>query len=298
MTVRGGSIAWSALVALAAFVALPLYAAPTALKSLVAAERAFSAASVQKGIRASFLTYLAPGSVTFRPTPTDGRKAMLARPETFNSTLIWEPAFAEVSAAGDLGYDSGPWELRFPAAGGQPTLYGHFISVWKKQASGAWRVVADIGISHDKPASGGVGSGAFRAGPTHTSPATATTDLQRLDAAYAKAARAQGFASAFTANAAQDVRFNTEGAFPFVGMEAARAQIAKAPGRFAFLPQGSGIAASRDLGYTYGLAPRFEPGANAAADSSVYLHVWRRGANGKWRIALAVMNPLPKPGAK
>jgi ketosteroid isomerase-like protein len=301
MSVRNrGRKAWGAAAALAALAAMPAGAGPAALKSLVAAERAFSALSVEKGIRASFLTYLAPSSVVFRPTPTDGRKAMMSRPEAKTPTLIWEPSFAEVSAAGDLGYDSGPWELRYPA-GAQPTLYGHFISVWKKQVDGAWRVVADIGITHDRPASGGVGSNEFTAGPAHAAPAAVPaakpSELRQLDAAYSKAARAQGFAAAFAAHATKDVRFNTDGAFPFLGLEAARAQLARAPGVFEFHPQGSGLAASRDLGYTYGLAPRFEAGASSAADSSVYLHVWRRDASGPWRLALAVMNPLPKPGA-
>ena len=297
MIVRREWMGWAAGAALAALAALPVAAGPAALKSMVAAERAFSALSVKKGIRASFLAYLAPRSVTFRPTPTDGRKAMLARPETFNSTLIWEPTFAEVSAAGDMGCDSGPWELRYPAPDKQPTLHGHFISVWKRQANGPWRVVADIGISHPRPASGGLGSGELTAGPVHAARAAALTDLRSLDAAYSRAARAGGNAAAFAANAAQDVRFYTDDALPLTGMEAARAQVGKAPGRFAFLTQGSGIAASRDLGYTYGIAARFDPGASAAADSSVYLHVWRRGANGKWQLAMAVVNPLPRPGA-
>jgi ketosteroid isomerase-like protein len=288
-------MAWRAAAALAAFAALPAAAGPAAVRSLVAAERAFSALSVEKGIRASFLTYLAPSSVVFRPTPTDGRKAVMSRPATTTPTLIWEPSFAEVSAAGDLGYDSGPWELRYPA-GGQPTLHGHFISVWKKQPDGAWRVVVDIGVGHASPPTGGVGSGEFSAGPAHSAPAAAPANLRRLDAAYSKAVRAQGLLAAFSARAAEDVRFNTEGAFPFIGMAAARAQVAQAPGVFEFLPSGSGLAASRDLGYTYGLASRFEPGTSTAADSSVYLHVWRRGASGTWRLALAVMNPLPKPG--
>ncbi len=293
MRVRTGTTVWTA--ALAATVALTAAAATPALDALVAAERAFSTLSVQKGIRASFLTYLAPASVVFRPTATDGRKAMASRPARNPATLIWEPAFAEVSAAGDLGYDSGPWEMRPPPGSGQATLYGHFISVWRKQPGGAWRVVADIGTSHEKPASGGLGSGAFAAGPAHRVPALGPAALRPLDAAYSSAARTQGFAAAFAAQAAEDVRFNTDGSLPFVGIEAARAHVARQTGRYTFATQGSGIAASRDLGYTYGLAPRFEAGATTAADTSVYLHVWRRGAGGAWKLALAVMNPLPKP---
>jgi ketosteroid isomerase-like protein len=285
---------WVAAIAL---VASPVSAGDAALESLVAAERAFAAMSIEQGIKPSFLEYLAADGIVFRPTATNGRKAFAAqRPSA--ATLRWEPAYAEVSAAGDLGYTTGPWELHLPAERNPPPAYGHFISVWKKPRGGAWRVAVDIGITHEQPASGGVGSGELEAGPTHAAAdrGGSSRDLKLLDRAFSIAARAQGMATAFASRAAEDVRLNNEGAFPFVGLEAARAQLARAPGGFSFLPQGSGVAASRDLGYTYGIAPRFEPGASVAADSSVYVHVWRANAKGTWRIALSVMNPLPRPG--
>jgi len=285
---------WLAAIAL---VAVPASAGDAARKSLVAAERAFAAMSLTEGIKPSFLKYLAADGVVFRPTATNGRKAIGAqRPSA--ATLSWEPAFAEVSAAGDLGFTTGPWELHLPTDRNQPPAYGHFISVWKKPGDGAWRVTVDIGISHEKPTIGGVGSGEFAPGPAHaaTGPAATATDLKALDRTVSRDAHAHGMAAAFASHAAEDVRFNTEGAFPFIGLEHARAQLARAPGVFSFLPQGSGIAASRDLGYTYGIAQHFEPGATVAADSSVYLHVWRADPKGAWRIALSVMNPLPKPG--
>jgi ketosteroid isomerase-like protein len=282
-----------ACAALLAVIPQPAAARNAALDSLVAAERAFAAASIRQGIKPSFLQYLAKDGIIFGPTATNGRKAYESRPPSA-AKLTWEPAFAEVSAAGDLGYTTGPWELHFPAERNLPPAYGHFISVWKKPKGGAWRVAVDIGISHDKPDSGGVGSGEFEAGPAHAAArsGTPTVDLKSLDQACSEAARTQGMATAFASHAAEDVRLNTEGAFPFVGLERARAQIAQAPGIFRFLPEGSGIAASRDLGYTYGIAARFEPGATAAADSSVYLHVWRGDANFGWQLALSVMNPL------
>jgi ketosteroid isomerase-like protein len=297
MVDRSWKWGWVAAIALVALPALPASAGDTALKSLVAAERAFAALSLEQGIKPSFLKFLAPDGIVFRPTATNGRKAIGAqRPSA--ATLSWEPAYAEVSAAGDLGYTTGPWELHFPTERKQPPAYGHFISVWKRPAGGAWRVAVDVGISHEKPVSGGVGSGEFTAGPTHAAagPGASAMDLKSLDRTWSRAARAQGMAVSFASHAAEDVRFNTEGAFPFVGLESVRAQFARAPGVFSFLPQGSGIAASRDLGYTYGIAQRFEPGATIAADTSVYVHVWRAGAKGTWRMAMSVMNPLPKPG--
>lgn len=272
-----------------------------ALQSLVAAEKEFAAHSVYGGMKGAFLAYLADDGVIFRPTATNGKKSWEAR-ENPKATLAWEPSFAEVSAAGDLGYDTGPWELRFPLEADRPSLHGHFVSVWKRPAGGAWKVAVDLGVSHEQPSSGGVGSGEFAAGPEHpAAPGGSSGDLRRLDAAYSKAVKARGPGEAFAGVAATDVRLNREGSFPFLGIAAGRAELAKIRGTVRFLAGGAGLAASRDLGYTYGIAQRFEPGVAPgafAADSSIYLHVWRRGGDRAWKLALAVLNPLPKAGQK
>src|SRR5262245_51009985 len=86
-------------------------AAGADLDSLVAAERAFARASKDKGIREAFLEYLADDSIVFRPRAVSGRKWYQDRPES-GGHLSWEPAFAEISRGGDLGYTTGPWSFR------------------------------------------------------------------------------------------------------------------------------------------------------------------------------------------
>jgi ketosteroid isomerase-like protein len=140
-------------------------ATASALDSLVAAERAFAARSVEKGVRDAFLEYLAEDGVIFRPLATHGRQSWESR-GSVATTLMWEPACAEVSAAGDLGYTTGPWESR-PNDPQRPTGYGHYVSVWQKQAGGSWRVAVDIGVAHAQPKRG-LGSGDFTPGPLHT----------------------------------------------------------------------------------------------------------------------------------
>jgi ketosteroid isomerase-like protein len=139
-------------------------AASAALDSLIAAERAFATMSVEKGARDAFLTYLAEDGVIFSPLATDGRQAWESR-APLTATLAWEPIFAEISAAGDFGYTTGPWELR-PNDPQRPTGYGHYVSVWQKQADGAWRVTVDIGIAHAQPMRG-LGNVDFTPGPLH-----------------------------------------------------------------------------------------------------------------------------------
>jgi ketosteroid isomerase-like protein len=276
----------------------PRAAADAAMDSLVASERAFAAMSAAKGMKAAFLTYLAEESVVFLPTAMDGRAAWEARQPSKNS-LLWEPAFVAVSSAGDMGYTTGPWEIRPPAdstgAAASPDryLHGTFSSVWKKRG-GVWRVIADIGISHPKPLMGGVGSGNLVAGPT-LPPRTMKgnrVNLAGMDRTLTKAMRAVGAHEALAAHATQDVRFNVEGKHPSVGIDAAQARVDSVAGFYDFKTQGSGIASSGDLGYTYGLAERFVSANAAAADTSSYLHIWRQDDGRTWKLALAVLNPI------
>lgn len=270
-------------------------AASPALTSLVEAERAFSAASVEKGVRQSFLAFLAPDAIVFRPLPVNGPASMRLRADTRTPTLAWEPAYAEVSAAGDLGVTTGPWEQR-PMPFAPPSAFGQFISVWKKQPSGKWKVAVDIGTSHARPERG-VGSGDLAYGPTGVSAAkgAAPADLRALDRELSNAMRTAGRSGAYATRAAPDVRFNRDDSFPVVGIDAARAWLNHVPGYVSYRPAGRRLAASGDLGCTWGRAEEFAR-VGAAADSSVYLHVWRRDAAGAWKLSLEVLNPLPKPG--
>ena len=85
---------------------------PPALASLVASERDFAKTSVEKGIRESFLAFFADDGINFQPHPVRTRETMLKRPTPAVPppvVLNWEPAYADVSNAGDLGYTTGPY---------------------------------------------------------------------------------------------------------------------------------------------------------------------------------------------
>ena len=131
--------------------------------------RAFSAMSVAKGMRPAFLEYLADDGVLFRPRPINGKQLWSGRANP-EETLVWEPSYAEVSGAGDLGLTFGPWEYR-PAKGKRGEVgHGQFISVWTRGVDEPWRLLVDIGISHDAPKSGGLAHVKLTEGPRHPAP--------------------------------------------------------------------------------------------------------------------------------
>jgi len=129
---------------------------------LIAADKAFSAMSVAKGNPAAFLAYLADDGCLFgtgEGPPVYGKaayeKIFAGRPHDNDSksTLRWVPAEAEVSADGTLGFTDGTWTYDGApdAQGKREHATGHYLTTWKKDASGAWKVAADMGTTDPEP---------------------------------------------------------------------------------------------------------------------------------------------------
>src|SRR5437660_9708657 len=104
------------------------------LTSLVDAERAFARLSIEKGTRDAFLTNLSDESIIFRPNAVRGKAWFESNPAP-TTQLDWQPAFADIAKSGDLGYTTGPWQLR-RTPGDPPVAFGHYVTVWRQQAGG------------------------------------------------------------------------------------------------------------------------------------------------------------------
>jgi ketosteroid isomerase-like protein len=269
------------------------------LLSLVETERAFSRTAADKGIRDSFIAYLADDGVLFRPKPVNGKQFLSGRPAR-PGLLSWEPIFAYVARAGDMGYDTGPWEFRPKGADDKPAGYGYFVTVWKKQADGTWKFVVDIGTSNPQPTQA---HAPWQPPSTDESQKkekksinveTEQAALLNLDREFSRDSVAKGITNAYLSYIADDIRFYREGAFPITGREAVRAALSAKQGVMNWQPTKADVSRSGDLGYTYGVYDFKGSGADGktVAENGNYLRIWRRQANGKWRVALDLLNPI------
>ena len=69
-------------------------------------------------------------------------KEMLTSP---GAAISWKTTKVEVAKAGDLAYVSGTYEETMTDASGKPVKdRGKYVEIFKKQADGTWKVVADI----------------------------------------------------------------------------------------------------------------------------------------------------------
>jgi ketosteroid isomerase-like protein len=260
----------------------------SALNEMVKTEQAFSAMAQHKSIREAFMTFIADDGLLFRPGAVNGKKWMIEHPvppSDKRPVLVWQPAFAGMAASGDMGFTTGPWEAKADINDDKPSGFGHFMTVWKKQADGSWKFVVDLGIGH--PQSGGpqtlwtprVTGKQETFKPVEVM--TARKSLLDRDQAYDAAGSSQGLAKAFAGFASPDVRLYRANNLPYIGRDAALEALGKTS-QVKWHPIAADVSQAGDLGYTHGT---YEAGSERGS----YVRIWKR-ENGQWRILMDVTN--------
>jgi ketosteroid isomerase-like protein len=110
------------------------------------------------------------------------------------------------------------------------------------------------------------------------------------DSLFAARAAVDGSAAVAATVGSSDLRLHRDGREPIVGRDAAVASLRRADERFAWHPSFGLEAQSGDLGYTYGT---YGPPTPGASEQGAYVRIWRRGDDGRWRLALDITNPFP-----
>lgn len=91
-----------------------------------------------------------PGGTT--PKGHDEIRAHMSR--TFGDStriLDWRPVMAEVSNDGTMAHTIGTWDFYVRGKDSAASAgSGHYLTVWRRQADGSWKVLADIGTQHPK----------------------------------------------------------------------------------------------------------------------------------------------------
>ena len=120
-------------------------------------EAKFAAAVAAKDSKA-FLSFWAEDAAIFPPgSPiVVGKDKILANwADILNNpdvSLTWSPDKMQVSASGDLGYTYGKYQSARKGPEGQATIRnGKYVTIWRKEPDGAWRVVVDLGTPSDPP---------------------------------------------------------------------------------------------------------------------------------------------------
>jgi len=124
-------------------------------KILLETDRAFDDATARYGVQ-GWLSYFTEDAMLL-PAGSDfviGREAMRKylepRFETPGFTMRWEPI--DGYASGDLGYTYGVAKSSRADGSGQAMVtYSKYLTIWRRQADGAWRAALDIGNASPVP---------------------------------------------------------------------------------------------------------------------------------------------------
>ncbi len=268
------------------------------LRALVETERAFSRTSEEKGIREAFSAFIADDGILFRPRAVKGKEWMQQHPLPVSKSrplLTWQPIFAAISQAGDLGYTTGPWQYKNDIKDAKPAAFGDFMTIWKKQPDGSWKFVLDLGVSHPKPlkenalwqasqTSGRNGRGLY--------PESARAQILKAEKDFSQQSIKQGAVTAFLLHAANDVRLFREDHEPFVGKKLAASALTPLTIQWTWVPAFADVSSSGDLGYSYGTYELRDKASTKIIESGNYVRIWKR-SRGVWKMVIDVANPVP-----
>jgi len=271
----------------------------TPLQSLTDAETAFAKMATEKGTRDAFLANLADEAVLFEPGPVNGKKTWEKRSPS-GSLLTWEPNFVAVSRSGDFGYTTGPWEFKQDPKDAEAKAFGQFLSIWKKQKDGAWKVILDAGIDTPKP----MGKPAATQTPATSEPGKAKIEKIDLDAArnevrkvehHFTEASAADTGAAIVAFASDDIRVLREGVFPAIGEDGAQLMLNSDHAKTTFRPAGGDISQGGDLAYEYG---EYATTRGNGLERGNYVTIWKKNVRGTWRLSVDRRQRVPEKQKK
>ena len=120
-------------------------------RSLIEADRAFNRATQERGVDGWVSSFDADGAVILEGLgEITGWEAIgevmggvFSSPDV---SLTWEPSRAHSSDDGTLGFTVGEFVSTSVGSGGDSAVaHGLYVSIWRKQSDGTWKVIMDLG---------------------------------------------------------------------------------------------------------------------------------------------------------
>ena len=245
---------------------------------MIEAEKSFAAYAGSDGVQQAFMKFLDDSAKVFEKGTIALGKEVWKDRKTDSLGLAWYPEFGEVSASGDLGYTTGPWQLRMKRSNEKPDATGYFNTIWKKDRSGEWKALIDIGTAsefaeYDEGKVDYINKEATlkKAGKRKQAKKADTADIKNIEDTFiANYAEGKGYMK-YASKAARYIR---------PGKPVMKGSIEGDTSKFVYRYAGGDVAASHDLGYSYG-------SLEASGKQGNYLRVWKKEGD-EWRIVLDV----------
>jgi len=263
------------------------------LNSMIETEYSFVSAAGELGMRDAFLKFIADDGIIFRPAPLNGKKFLSEAPNRAG-LLSWYPAHADISGAGDMGFTTGPADLRRDKDSAA-IWFGNFCTVWQKQLNGEWKFEIDIGNQTDKPSvnetplkyqANGSFSGQLIKGVSRNKP----NELFTLDRQFRTISEKLGIAGTYKKFVNDETRILRDGVYPVIGIDQIDHFWRTQNISINFKPLGGKLSLSKDFGFTYGELEMVNNAENGR-ERFYYMRVYKK--DGKhWVIAAEVQSKI------
>jgi ketosteroid isomerase-like protein len=258
-----------------------------AVGSLIAAEKAYAKLADEEGFREASISVFGDDAVIFTSNAVNGKTFWHEAKE--DPGVAWRPIFAGISRSGQLGYTTGPWEYRKSREAQNPDGFGVFVTIWRKDANGVWKVALDVGVDHPEPQEAESEIKTYIPNHPLVHPESARADLEKIQRSFGESLK-KDEADAIIDNASEDIRVYRRGEFPAVGKTAAEKMLGEKNAEATRMPLGAGTSDAVDLAYEYG---EYASERSHRTQRGIYVCIWRLESDGAWKIVLDLQKNAP-----
>jgi ketosteroid isomerase-like protein len=199
----------------------------------------------------------------------------------------------DVAASGDFGISTGPWEMQEFRPNSISLGTGYFLTVWKKNPNGIWKVILDDGSS-TPPVLGKAHLFSFPEGADKPvanvklfDQEKVLAELKEVERQMLSAWKANPVSSTYSSFLSRTSRIQLEGRLPSVNRDSINIWLSERDKTLTWNIAGGGAASSGDLGFTYGYM--YLKGITEKP-SGHYVRIWKKQPGGKWAITIEMMS--------
>ncbi|HEY0659644.1 MAG TPA: hypothetical protein VGD05_14310 [Pyrinomonadaceae bacterium] len=259
----------------------------TDLQKLIVNDTIFEVVAAAKGMKAAFTEFQADDGVVFNPASLRGN-LFWSNAKELPAVLVWKTSRADVSSTGNFGYTTGGWESRANGKADKTATFGQYVTVWKKQPDGDFKIVLDIGVPFGKSVVKQMPDAPKDAGTGEKSPKS-KIDLGTLTDIFSKKSLSQGYFN-YLADDALVLRDDYQ---PIYGRKQAFVELEKLDKTF---PPDGFLEFQASISPNYGnMMAAWGIYQLKQKDNSIkkwnFLQMWKF-RDGKWQIVVDVLTPV------
>jgi len=244
-------------------------------QEVASAELAFANTAKTKSTKAAFLQYMDSSAVVFDKGNIYNGIQHWNKQEESSSKLLWHPSFFAMSASGDLGFTTGPWEYR-ASMEDSVAASGQYTTIWAKNKNSEWKFLVDMGVYYSPSLFHQQSLQEFNT----FIPAKEPVDILSVEHKFIRKFSENGPA-AYKDFLTENSWLNTDRKQPLQTTATVLSALAALPAKMIFTPVAGGVSAARDMAYVYGIIQYESKKEN-------YLRIWVNTATG-WKILLQVI---------